>query len=68
MTKIYREVSVHERLPKEFGMYITTRGWRLFQDNTNEFEEPEKTKGQGDEPYPDLAWWLEEIELPTKNK
>ena len=65
METTYRKVLVTERLPKEFGMYLTTRGWRLFQDKTKEFEEPEKHKGGGDEPYPDLAWWLEEIELPT---
>lgn len=60
MEKIYRQVSVKERLPEKAGRYFTSFGECTFSTNTRKwlFMLENSTN------YVD--WWLEEVELPSE--
>lgn len=57
--KIYRLVSVPERLPENDGSYITNIGAQRF-----EFIGKGWTRGRGD--LESVEWWLEEITTPDQ--
>lgn len=49
--KLYREVSVSDRLPQSSGYYLTNNGKRLFSDHINVWQ-------RNDNEGP-VEWWLE---------
>lgn len=59
--KIYRTVSVEDRLPKHGGHFLTDIGIVRFMINDKEWVYDNYITCNPN-------WWLEEIELPTENK
>ncbi|MDR2274326.1 MAG: hypothetical protein LBF27_25690 [Sphingobacterium sp.] len=53
MDKLYRQVSVKERLPEKSGRYHTNVGLVYYH---------------GKEFYHWIDWWLEEVELPSEEE
>lgn len=58
--KLYREVSVSDRLPQTSGSYLTNNGKRLFSDHINVWQRNDNDKA--------LEWWLEEVKLPSEKE
>lgn len=59
-TKLYRTVSVEERLPKHGGHFLTDIGLVRFMINDKEWVDDKYITCNPN-------WWLEEIELPSEN-
>ncbi|CDS93424.1 hypothetical protein BN1088_1431499 [Sphingobacterium sp. PM2-P1-29] len=58
--KLYREVSVSDRLPQTSGSYLTNNGKRLFSDHINVWQ---RNENEGP-----VEWWLEVVKLPTNEE
>lgn len=64
--KVYRKVSVKERLPKEDGDYMTNLGWNRYRINkpTDRIEYQLWVHEIDEESGSPLMYWLEETTLP----
>lgn len=60
MDKIYRQVSVKERLPEIEKYYHTNQGTVYFDADQKHFRVPF-------DPTYTITYWLEEVELPSDN-
>jgi hypothetical protein len=56
--KLYKEVSVTDRLPQTSGYYLTNNGKRLFSDHINVWQ-------QNSNEVP-VEWWLDVVKLPNE--
>ena len=58
--KLYKEVSVTDRLPQRSGYYLTNNGKRIFSDHINVWQ---RKDNEGP-----VEWWLDVVKLPSEKE